>query len=75
MHVSVCVCVCVRARMPVGTCTHRVFVCEHTCRLNMVHIRAWRVVCTECAGCVHVLRQCVDTNVSVEALSTCIDFV
>ena len=56
MHVSVCVCVRARARMPVGTCTHRVFVCEHTCRLNMVHIRACRVVCTECAGCVHVLR-------------------
>ena len=39
-----------------NTCTHRVFVCEHMCRLNMVHTRACRVVCTECDGCVSVLR-------------------
>ena len=34
---------CVHAHVGMGACTHKVFVCEHMCRLNMVYIRAYRV--------------------------------
>ena len=39
-----------------NTCTHRVFVCEHMCRLNMVHIHMHVGLYVQCDGCVSMLR-------------------